>query len=66
MKVHIGADAGTVCVHTVTATAAKIHDVDIVPNLLRLDDDVIYGDSGYLGADLQCIVLEINATYFGI
>ena len=51
MKVHIGVDAGTGCVHTVTATAANVHDVDEVPNLLRPDDEVLYGDSGYLGAE---------------
>ena len=56
MKVHIGADAGTGCVHTVTATAANVHDVDEVPNLLRPDDDVMYGDSGYLGAEKRAEV----------
>ena len=51
MKVHIGVDAGSGCVHTVTATAANVHDVDEVHNLVREDDDVLYGDSGYLGVD---------------
>lgn len=51
MKVHIGVDAGTGCVHTVTATAANVSDVEEVPHLLRPDDDVMYGDSGYLGAE---------------
>lgn len=51
MKVHIGVDAGTGCVHTVTATAANVHDVEEVPHLLRPDDAVMYGDSGYLGAE---------------
>ena len=49
MKVHIGADAGTGCVHTVTATAANVHDVEEATKLVREDDDVLYGDSGYLG-----------------
>ena len=51
MKVHIGVDAGTGCVHTVTATAANVHDADEVVNLVREDDEVLYGDSGYLGVD---------------
>ena len=51
MKVHIGVDAGTGCVHTVTATAANVHDVDEVSNLVRSDDEVLYGDSGYLGVE---------------
>ena len=49
MKVHIGADAGTGCVHTVTATPANVHDVEEATKLVREDDDVLYGDSGYLG-----------------
>ena len=49
MKVHIGADAGAGCVHTVTATPANVHDVEEATKLVRKDDDVLYGDSGYLG-----------------
>lgn len=51
IKVHIGADAETGCVHTVTATATYVHDVDEVPNLLILDDNVMYGNSWYLGEE---------------
>ncbi len=58
MKVHIGADAGTGCVHTVTATAANVHDVDEVPNLIREDDEVMYGDSGYLGVEKRKEIVE--------
>lgn len=50
MKVHTGVDAGTGYVHTVTATSANVHDVEETTNLVREDDDVMYGDSGYLGA----------------
>ena len=49
MKVHIGVDAGTGCVHTVTATPANVHDVEEATKLVREDDNVLYGDSGYLG-----------------
>lgn len=50
MKVHTGVDAGTGYVHTVTVTSANVHDVEETTNLVREDDDVMYGDSGYLGA----------------
>ena len=49
MKVHIGVDAGTGYVHTVTATVANVHDIEETTKLVREDDDVLYGDSGYLG-----------------
>ena len=51
MKVHIGVDAGTGHVHTITATAANVHDIDEAHKLFREDDEVGYGDSGYLGME---------------
>jgi len=51
MKIHSGVDAGTGYVHTITATAANVHDICEVHHLLREDDGVMYGDSGYLGVE---------------
>ena len=50
MKAHIGVDAGTGYVHSVTATAANVHDLDQAANLVRTDDEVVYADAGYQGA----------------
>ena len=50
MKVHAGVDAGTGFVHTIEGTAANVSDVSMTSKLLRDDDEVAYGDSGYLGA----------------
>ncbi len=50
MKVHAGVDAGSGYVHTITGTSANMHDVSETANLIREDDEVAYGDSGYLGA----------------
>jgi IS5 family transposase len=50
MKAHIGADAGTGYVHSVSATAANVHDLDEAGNLVRDDDEVVYADAGYQGA----------------
>lgn len=49
MKIHIGVDAGSGMVHTIEASSANVHDVDVAPKLIRMDDEVVYGDSGYLG-----------------
>ena len=49
MKCHIGVDAGSGLVHTMTVTAANEHDITETAKLLREDDRVVYGDSGYLG-----------------
>ena len=51
MKVHIGANAGSGYVHTITGTAANVHDIEEAPKLFREDDHVGYGDSGYLGIE---------------
>jgi transposase, IS5 family len=50
MKAHIGVDAGTGYVHSVTATAANVHDLDEAVHLVRRDDQVVYADAGYQGA----------------
>lgn len=51
MKAHIGADAGTGYVHSVSATAANVHDLDQAAGLVRDDDEVVYCDAGYQGAE---------------
>lgn len=57
MKVHTGVDCGSGYVHTITGTAANVHDVVEAPKLLRPDDEVAYGDSGYLGLPTRPEVL---------
>ena len=51
MKCHIGADAGTGYVHTITATPTNVHDVTEAHKLRREDNEVAYGDSGYIGLE---------------
>lgn len=51
MKVHSGVDAGSGYVHTITGTSANVHDIAETAKLIRKDDEVAYGDSGYSGAD---------------
>ena len=51
MKAHVGVDAGTGYVTRVTATPANVHDIAETKSLIRPDDTVVYGDSGYLGIE---------------
>lgn len=51
MKIHSGVDAGSGYVHSITGTAANIHDIEETAKLIRKDDEVVYGDSGYSGVD---------------
>ena len=50
-KAHIGVDHDTGLVHTVKVTAANVHDVTVTADLLTGEEDAVYGDSAYLGAD---------------
>ncbi len=49
MKCHIGVDAGSGLVHSIEVTAANEHDITVASKLICEDDEVVYGDSGYLG-----------------
>lgn len=51
MKCHAGVDAGSGLVHTIEVTAANVHDINVTAKLIRADDEVVYGDSGYLGIE---------------
>ena len=50
-RLHIGVDAGTGYIHSVKVTAANVNERDIVPRLVRVDDEVVYGDAGYCGIE---------------
>ena len=51
MKCHIGVDAFSGLVHTIEVTPANTHDITVASKLIREDDEVVYGDSGYLGLE---------------
>ena len=50
MKAHIGADAASGLVHTVTTTAANVADVTQVEHLLHGQEKQVHADAGYTGA----------------
>jgi len=51
MKAHAGVDASSGLVHSVTTTPANIADVTQLGALLHGEEQVVYGDGGYTGAD---------------
>ena len=50
-KAHIGVDQDSGLVHSVEVTGANTHDVTMVPKLLTGEENTVYGDSGYIGAE---------------
>ena len=49
-KAHISVDKDSGLVQKVKVTAANVSDVSTMPELLTGEEEVVYGDSGYLGA----------------
>jgi IS5 family transposase len=53
MKAHIGVDADSGLVHTVTTTPANEADVEQVDELLHGKEQVVHADAGYTGAQTR-------------
>ena len=51
MKLHIGVDAATGVVHSLTTTAANVNDVTVAHRLLHGGETAAYGDAGYRGVE---------------
>jgi IS5 family transposase len=49
MKLHIGVDSKTKLVHSAVATAANVHDSQVVDDLLHGKETRVWGDSAYTG-----------------
>ena len=49
MKLHIGVDSKTKLIHAMTTTAANVHDVKVVGELLHGKETRVYGDQAYRG-----------------
>ena len=65
MKVHVGVDAKSGLVHTVEVTTAKDHDVTVLPNLVRENDQAVFGDKGYFSDNLKREARE-DGIYWGV
>ena len=50
-KAHVGVDKDTGLVHHVEVTSANVNDVVMTSQLLTGEEESVYGDSGYLGAE---------------
>lgn len=49
MKAHIGVDSRSKLIHSVVATAANVHDSQVLPDLLHGKETRVWGDSAYTG-----------------
>ena len=63
MKAHVGVDAMTGFAHSCEFTAANEADVNHCVGLLREDDGVAWGDSGYRGAQARCDAAGLKVEF---
>ncbi len=49
MKAHLGVDSLTKLIHSVAATAANVHDSQVLPKLLHGQETRVWGDAAYSG-----------------
>lgn len=49
MKAHVGVDSHSKLIHSVVATAANVHDSQVLDDLLHGEETRVWGDSAYAG-----------------
>lgn len=64
MKGHIGVDSQTKLIHSVAATAANVHDSQLLGDLLHGEETRVWGDSAYAGQGDVIRDKAPNATDF--
>ena len=65
MKIHVGMDAITGLSHKVEVTTAKEHDITILPELVRKEDRMVFGDKGYFSDKLKREARQAG-VYWGV
>src|ERR1019366_6773378 len=61
MKAHIGVDADSGLVHSVTATPANAGDVTQAQHLLHGDESDVFADAGYTGVHKREEIVQAQA-----
>ena len=63
MKIHIGVDADTGVVHSMSATAANAHDITEAHHLLHGGEKVVWCDAGYQGGHKRAENLGLEVDW---
>jgi IS5 family transposase len=63
MKAHIGADADSGLVQSLSCTAANVADVSETANLLHGEEEVVFADAGYVGVEKREELKERQVTW---
>jgi transposase, IS5 family len=63
MKAHISVDAKSGLVHTVGVTTARTHDAKVIDQLIREDDEAIFGDKDYVNEKLKAAARQAGVYW---
>jgi len=63
MKAHIGVDVASGVVHTLTGTAANEADINQTAALLHGQEEAVFADAGYTGADKRPELAEHDVSW---
>lgn len=63
MMAHLGVDDASGLVHHVECSTANVSVVKQVHKLVHGMEDVVFGDSGYTGAEKRDEIKDVDAVY---
>jgi IS5 family transposase len=63
-KAHIGVDAESGLVHSTTTTAANVADITATANLLQGEEEAVFADAGYTGAEKREELKDLDVTWY--
>ena len=63
-KAHIGVDAESGLVHSTTTTAAKVADITATANLLHGEEEAVFADAGYTGAEKRADLKDRQVKWY--
>jgi len=63
-KAHIGVDAASGLVHSVTTTAANVADITATGNLLHGEEEAVFADAGYTGAEKRAELKDRQVKWY--
>ena len=63
-KAHIGVDAESGWVHSTTTTAANVADITETANPLQGEEEAVFADAGYTGAEKREELKDLDVTWY--
>jgi sodium/proline symporter len=66
MKIHVGVDRESRTVHSLVTTPANVHDSKMVEDLLHGEENVVFGDSAYMGKTEELTMSRRIAMVWGV